>query len=892
MKSSINRGPPAGPAAWINKRHQHQDQLQGRIVSPSPATHRPLLFGEETFHVSVLPEYREEVERYIIEKAGGVIVDPSSATFIIVTTSPSSAEEYAKTLPRSQAAKVISLDWLRGSINEGRIISRHSYWAIPRDLVDIGREDRMRDDIAPNELNTLQDRYHRREAENHQYLKTESYYHRDSPGRSSSPNVYDREKYESRNTSTSSSTSYHSHVTSKSPRGNVIFSGLSFWVVGSPTERRYLNRIIHSHGGISARNLDSATRTIFFPPKASFIWTAENDHRRATRLKIPTLSYTWIEDCSSEERLIPDLPYKVLTEALPDDVYWKRMANRTFEHPVNSVNRFDRENEVITTKSRQVQAECEKNELEDSQPKDPRKRSKLDTNQQADLQDDTIPHAESSSAVSSAVQDLRDKVDRLLQTAKHALLLSDDADNLDEPTIKPTQGRYPTPVSPVRHDIGASSTSGVCAVFATASSSNKTLLGEMTFWVVGSHAARERLYSSIQTLGGQRAKQLEEASRVMFCHPVFSENWNERMRGLRRASEQHRLQECLALNEAWIHDISHSQEIVDWKQYIVTEQILLDSAHRNIAFSKHHIKPTLSKSFSFPASQEPSRSEIGGYLMDPEFCTERKIGSPSVKVELLPDATNDDSMDLPVIKQRSTLPPFGHSFGDTIAARCSSEEGDWEKALPSTQMSSRVEADDNLEHQLKDHGMSDDYADLAGIFSSEDDNEDSESSLTSLTGDEVQADQDEATIRSRQPGTTSTSRDPLPVRTTSMSTGNKSQVRMSGRKRLISPAISDSESEDDIPLSKVPRSGNSTIKSGGRIMRKNPKFLKVLPRDQARFDTLLADLSVRVLSRGFPGGLKRYLRASKQSGVYDKYVSIFRKELPNLPRRKGAPKTS
>ncbi|WWC72317.1 uncharacterized protein I206_106279 [Kwoniella pini CBS 10737] len=98
----------------------------------SSSARQPLLFEREKFYVHAIGIKRDEIEAYIKEKAGGRIVDRFSSVFIITPYQLAYSRPYAESLPGSEGEKVISLDWIKDSIQGGKIISRERYWVIPR----------------------------------------------------------------------------------------------------------------------------------------------------------------------------------------------------------------------------------------------------------------------------------------------------------------------------------------------------------------------------------------------------------------------------------------------------------------------------------------------------------------------------------------------------------------------------------------------------------------------------------------------------------------------------------------------------------------------------------------------------------------------------------------
>ncbi|WVF67403.1 hypothetical protein IAT40_002159 [Kwoniella sp. CBS 6097] len=115
-----------------------------------------------------------------------------------------------------------------------------------------------------------------------------------------------------------------------------LFSGLSFWVVGTPEEVENTNTIIKNQDGVIATSINFAKYAIVFKPpldddelqeKAHTELRKREQRRKSFGAESVSVEARWLQACLYQNAVIFPDEYEVGTNTLLDDAFWLRYVD-------------------------------------------------------------------------------------------------------------------------------------------------------------------------------------------------------------------------------------------------------------------------------------------------------------------------------------------------------------------------------------------------------------------------------------------------------------------------------------------------------------------------------------------------------------------------------------
>ncbi|OCF77478.1 hypothetical protein I204_01466 [Kwoniella mangroviensis CBS 8886] len=766
--------PPNGPSYHSRTGDQNQSYGDSRKER--------LLFRNERFYAHGRDEERMDMERYVVDRAGGTIVDRASCNFIVVSHEPSYAKLFAKSLLREQGEKVIGLQWIRQSVEKGVIQSRKLFWAIPREDLDAvyksGPDNHVTQD-SPNLARRLDIN------RSWEHKRGDDGFGQNGKSRWEKDNGWkDRIKKDSydRIRSTSSNTPQESNHHNDDPSG--IFRHHIVWVVGAPGQHRYLKNLFMSHGGLKSHNLNSATQMVFYPPNRGFEEVTKNDHILGENLYgkgVRCLTYRWVEDSVKAKRLLDEKDYLVEKKDLFDNDFWRRVRERRFEDVQRCI---DRESGFST-------------EIHQSEKENRRESCFGGKHQEIDGSDDpkSTIHPDQ---VASLLKQLTARVGTVIEAAQSQIQDTAPAQvpsKLSHSGYEPIDrelpadlvaDRYPTPISPVRESSyqfskswsGLTNTDGFAMnngedasqegsmdatqlqalatprqSISSSESQNKDMYQPLTgklIWVVGPGSARDTLHPKIMQLGGSLSTRLPSSTIVVFCRSAAKPFIMSRMRDFERAAES----DCLLVAESWIHDLYFVQTYLDPKPYLINGPELLSDVqlwHGIIPWSRtraegqryigesdklsepwqkylgaehgddrhRSTKEGQVREQSIPAAEQAERREPTGASykhVEPQHIARDPMSLAVLERSRQGDCVPLSLQPLALDPCRAPKPPLPNCHDTQAASTRLPAKIDGPLPEERTEIDGLVVPAPTAVHEQDD---SDDYADLAGIFSSD-----------------------------------------------------------------------------------------------------------------------------------------------------------------------------
>ncbi|WVQ66819.1 uncharacterized protein L199_005010 [Kwoniella botswanensis] len=936
-----------------------------------------LLFRNERFYVHGRDVERMNVERYIRDRVGGTIVDPSSCNFIIVSYEPIYARSFAESLPREQGEKVIRFECIRDSVEKGAIQSRKLFWAIPREDLDAvyksGPENHATQD-SPNLSRRLD--IHR----SWEHKRGDDGFGQNDESRWEKDNGWkDRVKKDSGDCikSTSSNTPQGFNRHNNNAKG--IFRHHIIWVVGAPGQHRYLENLFMSHGGLKSHNLTSATQVVFYPPNRGFEAVTKNDHIRGENLYgkgVRCLTYRWVEDCVKAERLLDEKDYLVEKKDLFDNDFWRRVKERSLEDvqscrdgesgsstEIHQGGNENRRESCFGVKHQEIDG------LDDF-------KSNIHPDQVASLLRKLT--ARVGTVIEAAQSQIRDTAPAQIPSKfSHG---GDGSIDRQLP-VDMVADRYPTPISPVRESSyqfskswsgptksdGFAMNIGEAALqedslevtqlqalatprqsISSSGSQNKEIYQPLTgklIWVVGPGSARDTLHPKIMQLGGSLSTRLPNSTIVVFCRSAAKPFIMSRMRDFERATES----DCLIVAESWIHDLYLVKTYIEPKLYFIKgPEVLLDvqlwdriipwgriraDDQRHIGEDDKHPEPWQKylgaehgdnchrstkegqvREQSIPAAGQEERGEPTGASykhVEPQHIARDPMGLAVLERSRQGDCVPLSLQPLALDPRRAPKPPLPNCHDIQADSTRLPAKIDGPFPEERTEIDGLVVPVPTIVHEQDD---SDDYADLAGIFSSdaaENETDREESDLTPAPAVQNEASSNVPVKRGRgRPKGTFKKRSRLPD-------GPKTQTKGKARSKALTNEEVDyinemvglgDEDSDDSDYTPVKRRKSNTRKAFRMSSSKSGssstpnyqesiggndeggtatvyRYTEALPKDKKRFDELMAVLRTKVENNDFPDGLRKYLATLPgATHIYRKYRNLFRGTLPGLPQ--------
>ncbi|WWC92033.1 uncharacterized protein L201_006987 [Kwoniella dendrophila CBS 6074] len=960
---------------------------------PEPKHDDKLLFDGEKFYVHGRLDERANMERYIIDKAGGKIVDREESTFIIVPYDPYYARSFAESLPLEQGEKMISIEWIKQSIQKGDIISRKVFWAIPR-------EDLPKQPSTSLSSFNGSTRYNVKDVAQPS-TPSSTFHHPYPPPSSSSTDPHDgkhgniinryqdngpekRKRYESEDKTHHSYSAYDRHTSlvkriyPTTPRSDNryrshkgIFEDYYFWVVGNPSKRRYLEDLIMAEGGTAVRNLEQANRVIFFQPDQGFFKQAKVDYHRGKGgygHGVLCLTYKWVINCLESNKYLDHERYVIAKSDLLEDSFWS-MVERQKPEIKDSQQHGQSRGQFPPLPTPQTEISSASNS------------SYKVGSSQANNQDMN----NSPQRAAKLLDELRSKVDVLLESARQANLLDPIINLNTTKTTRPEEtsrndisgrNRYPTPTSPPnqpnpthRHSVGGNAHSAWQGDRGSTDSSSLSgpsdqsrFLTDFSFWVIGGREATISLESKIIAYGGRIARSMNSASRVIFTRTTkqslvrsILEKYDDIMddNGLGTGEKR------IAIAENWIHDMNRHQRLLDHGPYLVNRDFIINLELWDKAFPFRMIYTNRTAYFNTEnkLAQREKESSQSDRVVNVHVKQEEDIELKEQTSTLSPNSSINACRPPSEPPSRPATPPGPpppeppqdvmikdarscHLFNTIeydnpqamINAKLLLSESLSTLQTPQTTMTST---------QNRIGAEEDDYADLAGVFSSDEEGIDDEdmavnideddSELSSIPeedliiskpnkrfnhnkdrgliakrpifanrkyaealeiGDQDDSDDDDY-IPSRKK---STDKSPLAVSrlysrssaSSSSRTNSRSPVKITSHAKIKTKIKNvkeypdpDEEDEEEHEKDRGEKYEGDSNKDG---QNKKYKYDKPLSKDQEKFNDLLEKLKTKLDSGGFPDGMKKYIKSlPKATNIYSKYLHLYRKALPNLP---------
>ncbi|WWC64913.1 uncharacterized protein I303_107527 [Kwoniella dejecticola CBS 10117] len=421
------------------------------------------------------------------------------------------------------------------------------------------------------------------------------------------------------------------------------------------------------------------------------------------------------------------------------------------------------------------------------------------------------------------------------------------------------------------------------------------------FWVVGGPARRKLLEELIQ-----------RASRVVFFPPNHGFLDQTRIDHKRAV-----IHNCPCVTYKWVEASFAAGRLLDETEYQIRAEDLFDNAFWGE-----------SQSYGL-RTRTKRRTSLSDLLEAAKKSTEPPNDSSNANSVYItaPGPPNDvDRYPTPASPTRNFQSDVLHH--PTTATAASSEEKKFENTQQPGSSGGRQFAEENWQpgnHEVNVHAANessdfegdpvmvsemeeDSFADLAGLFSSDNEDEDTAAEVIDNKGDQGNT------------GTTLTSGTIQPANTQSENAGGPANSVSSDKHKRSSigrgstasgleigrNSETDEEDDGDTPLrikrkrpftspskSLVEAPKPTTVSTGKRL--KSGKVgghgsgveglrSEVLPRDREKYNALLEILSEKVKNNDLPDGLKKFLATRDGAPwLYKKYRNLFRKALPDLP---------
>ncbi|WWC95048.1 hypothetical protein V866_001900 [Kwoniella sp. B9012] len=936
-----------------------------------------LLFRNERFYVHGRDDERMNVERYIGDRVGGTIVDRSSCNFIIVSYEPIYARSFAESLPREQGEKVIRLEWIRKSVEKGVIQSRKLFWAIPREDLDAvyksGQENHVTQGSPKlaRHLEINRSWGHKR-GDDGFGQNGECRLEKDNGWK----DRYKKDSHDCiKSTSSNTSQGFNRH--NNNPKG-IFRHHIIWVVGAPGQHRYLENLFTSHGGLESHNLTSATQVVFYPPNRGFEEVTkndhirGENLYGKGVRC----LTYRWVEDCVEAKRLLDEKDYLVEKKDLFDNDFWRRVRERRLKN-VQSCRDGESGSSTETHQGENGNGResCFGDKHQEVDGSDDPKFN-IHPDQVASLLKQLTERV--GTVIEAAQSQIRDTAPAQIPSKfSHSgdgsidrqLPVDMVADRYPTPIspVRESSYQFSKSWSGSTKSDGFAMNNGEAALqdgsldvtqhqalatprqsFSSSGSQNKDIyqpLQGKLIWVVGPVSARDKLHPKITQLGGSLSTRLPSSTIVVFCRSAAKPFIMSRIRDFERATES----DCLIVAESWIHDLYFVKTYIEPEPYLIKGPELLSDVQlwdRIIPWSRTRAEGqrSIGESDKLP---EPWQKYLG--TEDRDDCQR------STKEGPVPEQSN------PVANQEERREPTGASYkhvepqhiawdtmGQAVLER--TKQGDCvplslqplaldprrapKPPLPNCQdtqaASTRIPAkiDGPIpEEKVKIDGLvvpapttvheqddSDDYADLAGIFSSDAEEDETDREKSDLTL--APAVQNEATSnipvkrgRGRPKGAFK--------KRSRLSDGPKTQTKGKVRSKALTNEEVDymnemvwlgDEDSDDSDYTPVKRRrsntrkalGISTSKSGSSSTtnRQEPigsndergtatvyRYTEALPKDKKRFDELMADLRTKVENNDFPDGLRKYLATLPgATHIYRKYRNLFRGALPGLPQ--------
>ncbi|WWC92034.1 uncharacterized protein L201_006988 [Kwoniella dendrophila CBS 6074] len=335
------------------------------------------LFQGETFHI--IPNWKEQemmekeipswdlygnLQNFISERAGGILLSMEQASYILIRHP--NINEFANSIEEKNISKrIIHFDWVMDSLCAGERLSRQSFWGIPRKIAEVRKEEGKlgNPDQDGNQVKTKQG------GEQHFLFVNKlaqdprkrvklsapatytprfpaiptqqaSFYFASGSSRNFSESIPPSLIQDKANFSVAYPVYQHHNPLfkptpySSNERSHMLRGGI-YYIGGSVTARRAIERKIEECGGEITNFLETARTVIFSDP----ISCPDKDiiYRkldRALRHGAAVLTEGWVHDCYRLGRKLAESPYKVTANDIQNSACWIRTkSGNLFKSP-------------------------------------------------------------------------------------------------------------------------------------------------------------------------------------------------------------------------------------------------------------------------------------------------------------------------------------------------------------------------------------------------------------------------------------------------------------------------------------------------------------------------------------------------------------------------------
>ncbi|WWD03822.1 hypothetical protein V865_001878 [Kwoniella europaea PYCC6329] len=936
-----------------------------------------LLFRNERFYVHGRDVERMNVERYIGNRAGGTIVSRSSCNFIIVSHQPIYARSFAESLPRELGEKVIRFEWIRDSVEKGVIQSRKTYWAVPREDLDAVYQSGPNNHVTQDSPNLVRHldinrSWGHKRGDDGFGQNGESRSEMDNGWKDRS----EKDSYDCIR-STSSNTPQGFNLRNNDPK-SIFRHRFIWVVGAPDQHRYLENLLMFHGGLKSHNLTSATQVVFYPPNRGFEESTkndhirGENLYGKGVRC----LTYRWVEDCVKAQRLLDEEDYVVEKKDLFDNDFWRRVRERRLED-VQSCRDADSglSTETHQCENENGRESCFGDQHQEVVGSDDPK-SNIHPDQVASLLRQLT--ARVGTVIEAAQSQIRDtapaQIPSKFSYSGHGSIdgqLPADlvADRYPTPIspVRESSYQFSKLWSGFTNSDGFAMNNGEGALqggsldvtqlqalttprqsISSSGSQNKGIYQPLTgklIWVVGPGSARDTLHPKITQLGGSLSTRLPSSTIVVFCRSAAKPFIMPRLRDFERATES----DCLIVAESWIHDLYFVKTYIVPKTYLIKGPELLSNVQlwdkiipwtrtraddqRHIGEGDKHSEPWQKyvgaehrdnchrstkeeqvRGQSIPAAEQEERREPTGASythVEPQHIARDPMGLAVLERSIQGDCVPLSLQPLALDPRRAPKPPLPNCHDTQAASTRLPAKIDGPLPEERTEIDGLVVPAPTTVHEQDD---SDDYADLAGIFSSdaeEDETDREKSDLTPAPAVKNEASSNVPVKRGRgRPKGTFKKRSRL-------SDGTKTQTKGKARSKALTNEEVDyinemaelgDEDSDDSDYTPVKRRksntrnafGISTSKSGSSSttnyqvsMGANDergtatvyRYTEALPKDKKRFDELMADLRTKVENNDFPDGLRKYLATLPGATyIYRKYRNLFRGTLPRLPQ--------
>nr|XP_019043806.1 hypothetical protein I302_07076 [Kwoniella bestiolae CBS 10118]OCF22736.1 hypothetical protein I302_07076 [Kwoniella bestiolae CBS 10118] len=446
---------------------------------------------------------------------------------------------------------------------------------------------------------------------------------------------------------------------------------------------------------------------------------------------------------------------------------------------------------------------------------------------------------------------------------------------------------------------------------------SQILAGEW-IWVVGAFTARKSINGKIKRLGGSLSSRLPESTIVVFCRSHIEEYIMSRVRDYERCLANN----CLMVAESWIHDMVFSERAIDPHDYLIENRDVL----LNVRVWDVVLLWSMAKRDGERFVGEWDKRLVGGssgqerVIKGQEEEADRRDLVSTVHGELKEERarTRSFSLDDRGTKFRHVAPPqearrsdregtlyslplpnkgqTNYAIDPRIALKASSPVGihrkieqpiptsrdiniDKASTEPMEDAIQEVEVQDGI--KLNDEEY-DDFADLAGISTDEEgqDDTDDDSILTPPpeVPEPVTLTSPAKSSRGRSKGSFGKKRRRSIDYSSQSASTSRSRALNSEKIESITEVVgqgdANSDDSDYAPVKRrksdinrpaaTPSSSLATTTLGPQNQRSQSKIYKhneVLPKDRERYNELRADLELKIKNDDFPHGLQSYIRS-------------------------------